>query len=87
MMLRILIVPAPQDATAGTHFHDKECCMLVLTRKVKQKVLIGDGIEVEILRIKGNRVAVGVRAPDSVKVYRGEVQKRIDAEREVPVGE
>jgi carbon storage regulator CsrA len=47
--------------------------MLVLTRKKQQQVQIGDSITVTILSIRGNRVQVGVTAPDHVRVMRGEL--------------
>lgn len=54
--------------------------MLVLTRKVGERVVIGD-VQVDVLRIKGNRVTIGVTAVRSVPVHRGEVAERIVAER------
>jgi carbon storage regulator len=47
--------------------------MLVLTRKVSEKLVIDGGITVEIIAIKGNRVSIGVSAPPGVRVDREEV--------------
>lgn len=47
--------------------------MLVLTRKVEQKIQIGTDITVTILRVKGQSVRVGVEAPRSVRVLRAEL--------------
>ncbi|MBB6522376.1 carbon storage regulator [Pseudoteredinibacter isoporae] len=47
--------------------------MLTLTRKAGQKLIIGDDICIEIVSISGRQVAVGVSAPDSVRVYREEI--------------
>jgi carbon storage regulator len=47
--------------------------MLVLTRKQQQQIKIGDEIVVTILRVKGNTVRVGIEAPRSVRVVRGEL--------------
>ncbi|GAA6153419.1 carbon storage regulator [Pseudoteredinibacter isoporae] len=47
--------------------------MLTLTRKAGQKLIIGDEICIEIVSISGRQVAVGVSAPDSVRVYREEI--------------
>lgn len=50
--------------------------MLVLTRKVGQKILIGDNVEVTILGISGGQIKVGVSAPKSVDVDREEVRDK-----------
>lgn len=47
--------------------------MLVLSRKEGQTIVIGDGIEVQIAAIQGNRVRIAVNAPRSVRVMRGEL--------------
>lgn len=47
--------------------------MLVLSRKVGEKIVIGDNITVTLVRLAGNRVAIGVDAPDRVRVMRGEI--------------
>ena len=52
--------------------------MLILTRKVGESVLIGDGIKVSILAIKGNQVRVGIDAPKDVSVHREEVRERLE---------
>ncbi len=50
--------------------------MLVLSRKVGEKLVIGDNIVVEIVRIRGNRITLGLVAPEQVKIMRGELQKK-----------
>jgi carbon storage regulator CsrA len=47
--------------------------MLVLTRKSQERIFIGDNIQVTILRVKGNAVRLGIDAPASVRVVRGEL--------------
>ena len=48
--------------------------MLVLSRKQDQRVVFPNlGVAVEILRVEGNRVRVGVEAPDDVRILRGEL--------------
>jgi len=47
--------------------------MLVLTRKRKESVLIGDDIEITILEIEGDRVKLGIRAPKDRTILRGEL--------------
>lgn len=47
--------------------------MLVLSRRVGEKLLIGDDIEVVILDSRGDGVRIGVNAPRDMKVHRAEV--------------
>jgi carbon storage regulator len=47
--------------------------MLVLKRRPGQALLIGDGIEIQILESSANRVKLGIHAPDHVSVVRKEV--------------
>ncbi|MFP3089193.1 carbon storage regulator CsrA [Treponema sp. TIM-1] len=54
--------------------------MLILSRKINEKVMIGDDISISIIEIRGDQVRLGVDAPKSVKVYRQEVFDAIKAE-------
>jgi len=54
--------------------------MLVLTRRGGEGIMIGDGIEVKILVVSGEKVRVGIDAPREISVYRTEVFERIEAE-------
>lgn len=47
--------------------------MLVLSRKTNQTIVIDGKIEIEVLRIKGNTVRLGIKAPSTIKVLRGEL--------------
>jgi carbon storage regulator len=47
--------------------------MLVLTRKVGERILIDGGIEVEVVSVKGSRVRLGIGAPTGVNIVRGEL--------------
>jgi carbon storage regulator len=51
--------------------------MLVLTRKVGQSILIGDGIEVAVMEIRGAQVRIGIQAPDEITVARRELVNEI----------
>ncbi len=55
--------------------------MLVLSRKPGERVLLGEGIELTVVEVKGNRVRLGITAPDVVPVRRQEVDQRIDRGR------
>ncbi|HKI31732.1 MAG TPA: carbon storage regulator CsrA [Gemmataceae bacterium] len=50
--------------------------MLVLTRNVGEKIIIDGNIEVTVVAIKGNKVRIGVAAPDHVRVDRQEIHER-----------
>jgi len=64
--------------------------MLVLSRKVDQKIIIGDDIQVAILRVEGNRVRIGITAPDDVAIRRAEIAFDFEGDpkspRLVPLG-
>lgn len=51
--------------------------MLVLTRKLGEAILIGDGIRLEVLDTKGGRVSLGISAPRDISVHRSEVRPSI----------
>lgn len=54
--------------------------MLVLARKLNEKIIIGDNIEISLVEIKGDQIKLGISAPASVKVYRYEVYQAIQDE-------
>ncbi|HNO80600.1 MAG TPA: carbon storage regulator [Phycisphaerae bacterium] len=49
--------------------------MLVLSRKVGEKLVIDGNITVEVVRIQGNRITLGLVAPADVKILRGELNQ------------
>ncbi|MEX2170353.1 MAG: carbon storage regulator [Pirellulales bacterium] len=54
--------------------------MLVLTRKQQEKIQIGNGITITVLKLKGKSVRLGIEAPTEVPVLRGELL--FDSERQ-----
>jgi carbon storage regulator len=54
--------------------------VLVLTRKTKQSIMIGDDIEVTVLSSDGAKVRLGIQAPSSVPVHRTEIYLEIQAQ-------
>jgi carbon storage regulator len=48
--------------------------MLVLSRKVGERIHVGDNIVLEIRRIAGNRVTLALDAPRTVRILRGELE-------------
>ena len=47
--------------------------MLVLSRKIGEQLRIGGDITVKVLRVQGNRIRLGIEAPDGIRVMRGEL--------------
>jgi carbon storage regulator len=54
--------------------------MLVLTRKTGQSIMIGEGVEVHVLSVAGEKVRLGITAPRDVSIFRNEVYDRIESE-------
>lgn len=66
--------------------------MLVLSRKIGERIHIGENITIEIRRVAGNRVTLALDAPRNVRILRGELNQaarefRDAAEFERPLGE
>jgi carbon storage regulator len=47
--------------------------MLVLSRKLGEKIVIGDNIVLTVVKIDRNQIRVGIEAPHEVPVYREEI--------------
>ncbi len=58
--------------------------MLVLTRKSNQSIMIGDEIEVSVLSVMGEKVRIGIQAPQTVPVFRKEIYLEIHREAGAP---
>jgi len=58
--------------------------MLVLSRKRGESVVIGNGITVTVLDVRGDRVRLGFDAPAEVPIHRQEVQQRIEIDWPAP---
>jgi carbon storage regulator len=56
--------------------------MLVLSRKTRQAIVIDGHIRVEVVRICGDKVRIGITAPDDMSVHREEVQEAIWREQQ-----
>lgn len=50
--------------------------MLVLTRKLGEEIIINDNIRVTVVAVQGNRIRLGITAPDSVAIERKELHDR-----------
>jgi carbon storage regulator len=53
--------------------------MLVISRKLDEAIVIGDGIEIRVLRVGRDGVRLGITAPNDVKVHRREIYEEVVA--------
>jgi carbon storage regulator len=62
------------DATTEeSDLEEGEPTMLVLSRKVGEKIVIGEGIVLTVVKVDRNQVRIGIEAPPEVPVYREEI--------------
>lgn len=59
--------------------------MLVLSRKLGEKIVIGDNIVVTVVKIDRNQIRIGIEAPQEVSVYREEIAPVPGKARREPV--
>jgi carbon storage regulator len=55
--------------------------MLVLTRKQGEVIHIGEGIAIKVIKTGKGTVKIGIEAPATVKVLRGELSAKLEAEK------
>jgi len=60
--------------------------MLVLSRKLNEKIVIDGGIVVTVVKIDRNQVRLGIEAPGNVRIFREEIVAAGHAAAERPVG-
>jgi carbon storage regulator len=48
--------------------------MLVLTRKIGERIYIGDDVVITIVKVEGQRTRIGIDAPDNVPIWRQELE-------------
>ena len=56
--------------------------MLVLTRKLGERIAIDDHIKIVVVQIKGKQVRLGIKAPKETKIHREEVYKAIQEQNQ-----
>ena len=61
-------VPALQNEVKGG------LIVLVLSRKVGEKIMIGDNVELEVTAVNGKQVRIGITAPRDVPIVRSELK-------------
>ncbi|MDB6010023.1 MAG: csrA [Gammaproteobacteria bacterium] len=64
--------------TTDNHWEDG---MLILTRRVEEKIMIGDEVTITVLGVKGGHVRLGIRAPKKIAVYREELYRSMKLEK------
>lgn len=57
--------------------------MLVLSRKKNESILINGNIVVTVCEIRGDKVRIGIEAPEDVIVHRQEIAERIQGQPDV----
>jgi carbon storage regulator len=60
---------------------EKDETMLVLTRKQGEVIHIGEGVAIKVIKTGKGTVKIGIEAPADVKVLRGELSKKLEAEK------
>lgn len=51
-----------------------KAAMLILARKTNETIMIGDNIKITVVEIRGDKVRLGIVAPENVKVDRKEIR-------------
>lgn len=59
--------------------------MLILSRKIDEKIKIGDDITITLIDVHGDQVKIGIEAPKNVKVFRQEIFDEIQIENKAAV--
>jgi carbon storage regulator len=54
--------------------------MLVLSRKLGERIVIGENVTITVVAVHGDRVKLGFEAPGSIAIHREEIHHRIQAE-------
>ena len=56
--------------------------MLRITRRVGERIILGDNVIIEVTEIKGQSVRIGIEAPRSLPIYREEIWLEVKRENE-----
>ena len=56
--------------------------MLVLSRKKNERIVIGENVVITVVEVRGDRVRLGIEAPQEVPIHRSEVHDAITKEQQ-----
>jgi carbon storage regulator len=68
---------------AFTRTNHENIKMLILTREEGESIMIGNDITITVVRVSGNKVRVGIKAPRRVAVHREEIYAAIQGAQEL----
>jgi len=60
--------------------------MLVLSRKLNEKIIIDGNIEIEVLSIENGNIKLGITAPKDIEILRQELLEDVKAENRAALG-
>ena len=64
------------NAHLNTNLNTEVSSMLVLSRKESERIRLGNSIVVTVVRVSGDKVRLGIEAPDDILVLRDELEAR-----------
>jgi carbon storage regulator len=64
---------APSTERFPASLYKESQTMLVLSRKLNEKIVLDGGIRITVVGLRGNQVRIGIEAPDSIKIVREEL--------------
>jgi carbon storage regulator len=56
--------------------------MLILTRRVSERLFLNDDVIIAVLAVNGNQVKIGIEAPREIEIHREEIWQKIQSEKE-----
>ena len=79
--LAFVLIPAGKPSTTcWLSWRPGRNSMLILSRRLGERIVIGDDVVISVVEVRGDQVKLGIEAPKNVKVYRQEVFDSIQQE-------
>ena len=60
--------------------------MLILSRKSGEALIINEEIEIKIIEVNGDKVKIGINAPQNVKILRSELRQTVESNNDAVLG-